>query len=193
MGRTGIWAALLLIQALLEQVTDRVRGKLGSWVPGLEQGHHIPSPVWGEGGAVALHGWGRITLSWQSGGEFLPGLGQRDTHLENHLDSPGSHSAGKLLLWLRIEQGLECSQLKAVLEALQDNCVTCECRSTLPGAAGWVFEVHLEEFVLLLVPKGTSTGGVWCTVWLWQLGLEPHAKMLPCDVLWMCLKWRRED
>lgn len=50
----------------------------------------------------------------------------------------GSHNAGKLLLRLRIKQSLECSQLKAVLEALQDTCATCECRSS-PGLQGGVW------------------------------------------------------
>lgn len=72
-----------------------------------------------------------MTLRMQGGG-FLAGPGQRDTKL----GIQGSHNSGKLLLRLRIRQGLECSQLKAVLEALQDTCVTCGCRSTLPGAAG---------------------------------------------------------
>lgn len=57
--------------------------------------------------------------------DFWLGLVRGITHLDTHLRVRGSHNAGKLLLGLRIKQGLECSQLKAVLEALQDTCVTC--------------------------------------------------------------------
>lgn len=76
----------------------------------------------------------------------------------------GSPKAGKLLLGLRIRQGLQCSWFKA----LQDG---CGCRPTLPGAAGGSGEPlegpgePLEGFG---IPRGTSPAGVGCP--------EPHAK-----------------
>lgn len=93
------------------------------------------------------------------GGRVLAGLGQRDGYTPGY--PRGSHNAGKLLLRLRIKQGLECSQLKAVLEVLQDTSVTCWCP---PQSCREGFGEHLEEFEFPEVPRGTSPGGVGCTV-----------------------------
>lgn len=90
--------------------------------------------------------------------EFWLGLVRE---MDTHLDTRGSHNAGKLLLRLRIKQGLECSQLKAVLEVLQDTSVTCGCP---PQSCREGFGEYLEEFEFPEVPRGTSPGGVGCTV-----------------------------
>lgn len=86
----------------------------------------------------------------------MAGLGQRGTHLDTHLGIRGSRNAGKLLLRLRIKQSLECSQLKAVLEALPVLPVSAD----PPRGCREGFGEHLEAFVLLVVPKGTSSRGV---------------------------------
>lgn len=107
----------------------------------------------------------------------MAGLGHRDTHL----GIQGSHNAGKLKLRLRIKQGLECSQLKAVLEVLQDTCVTCGCRSALPEAAGRVWGTPGA-----VCAPGGPQGHKHCRCWMYSLTLRAGTRTSRQNVAMGC-------
>lgn len=70
-----------------------------------------------------------------------------------------------------MKQGLECSQLKAVLEALPDTRGTCECRSP-PGLQGGVWGTPGG----VCAPRGPPGEDVQCDCDGWDQNLMPKRR-----------------